>query len=59
MSEINIFSVILAVMWANAATAAFIYAMVKIRHTDRLEKGSTTALLFAAFVLGMSAYLAA
>lgn len=59
MDEINIFSVILAVMCANAATAAFIYALVRLSRVDKFEKGSTFAIFFFSIVLGFSAYLAA
>lgn len=52
------FAVIAAVLWANAATAALIFAIVRLRQKDAFDAQSLGAVLFFSVVAISAGYLA-
>lgn len=54
----SIFTVLAAVLWGNAATAALIYALVRLNREDRMDKSIAGAILFFAVIAGSAGYLA-
>ena len=57
-ARMNIFTVLAAVLWGNAATAAFIFALVRLRQKDAFDPQSVGAIAFFAVVAISAGYLA-
>lgn len=55
----NIFTVMAAVLWGNAATGAFIFALVRLRQKDAFDAQSLGAIAFFSVVAIVAGYLAA
>ena len=53
----NVFTIIVAVLWANAVTAAVIFVFVRLRQKDAFDAQSLGALAFACAVGITSGYL--
>lgn len=58
MNDHEFASIVTAVIVANAVTAAFLFAIVRIRQRDAWDWYSASSMLFASFVGGIAAYLA-
>lgn len=54
----NIFTVLAAVLWGNAATAALIFAVVRLRQKDAFDAQSVGAIMFFSVVAISAGYLA-